>query len=101
MLPNKINSSNSHKKEAILVDILVHYLIVTDSALWGTLGIPIGLGLNVPVALATSSRVGSSNGSSTAGESSGTEGGGAAKCRHNYFFASTKQPSSYSPSLGQ
>lgn len=42
-----------------------------------------GCGLNVPVALATSSRVGSSNGSSSAGGSSGTEGGGAAKCHQN------------------
>lgn len=33
----------------------------------------------MPVALATSSRVGSSNESSSAGGSSGTEGGGAAK----------------------
>lgn len=42
---------------------------------------------SVPVALATSSRVGSSNGSSTAGWSSAAGGGGAAKSRvvHQYI----------------
>lgn len=45
-----------------------------------------GCGLNVPVALATSSRVGSSNGSSLASGSSGTEVGGTAKCHQNSLF---------------
>lgn len=42
-----------------------------------------GRGCSVPVALATSSRVGSSNGSSSAGRSSETGGGGATKHKND------------------